>query len=275
MRFARRLGRSGAVACVMLCFGMRMASAQSSPPGLGVAHTATWLALGLRQHLDTLERQQWVAYVGVGRKSDPTDYLPYHRPAIIVLNQEYYHRVRRHWQYALAVSYREQDEYRAVAPFEHGDPRMRQEFRVYGRWSWLLKRHRWKFAATLRQELRLFYTPDFMPWEEDLQLRTRFRMQVAWDLNTARTVSLSASAEPLFATSRATSGACDWSPLAYGESRFGLFLSWRLQPLVLSVGYMNNLLDDALPHDVHYVSMCAVWEDPFAWGRRSRSTDQP
>lgn len=239
--------------------------AQSSPPGLGRAHTAFWCALGFRQQLDTLRRKQWTGYVGLGRKSDPDDYRPLHRPAIIVVDQAFTHRFHRHWQYSLAVSYRQQDEYAAGAPFDHAEPGMRREFRGYGRFTFLMGRHRLKLAATLRQEVRLFYAPDLTPWEEDLELRTRFRLQGTWVLNTKGTTRLVVSGEPLFAAGREHEPGHPWVPVHYTESRFCCFLTTHPTPLPLEVGlgYMNDLVAPASPRDVHYVALSVVWEDPF------------
>ncbi|MBK9765163.1 MAG: DUF2490 domain-containing protein [Flavobacteriales bacterium] len=250
------------------------ANGQSSPPGLGRGHTATWFAVGVEQQLDTLEKMHWVGYVGLGRKSDPNDYIPYHSQAILVVNQEFYHQFRRHWQYSLAVSYREQDEYAARAPYDHVDPSMKQEFRVYGRYSYLLNRTKWKFAATLRQEARKFYMLDFQPWEEDLQLRTRFRLQATWHLDQHKNTKLIISSEQLFATSR-EAHTQNSARLRYTESRFCLFLSSRPGdlPFVFSVGYMNNLLGRTTLQTVHYLALSAVWQNPFGM-RNSNGREQ-
>src|SRR6478609_6797214 len=105
--------------------------AQISPPGLGVAHTAQWVALAVRQKLDSANTKQLVSYVGLGRISNPDDYNPVEKSAIFVLNQEFYNQFREHWQYSLALSYRNQREYESVPPYEEGVPSAKQEFRIY------------------------------------------------------------------------------------------------------------------------------------------------
>lgn len=98
------------------------ASAQISPPGLGLANSASWFAVGVRQELDTLKAWQSVTYIGIGRKSNPDNYNPLAKPAILVMNQEFYHQFHHHWQYSFALSYRRQDEYEKLSPYEHESP---------------------------------------------------------------------------------------------------------------------------------------------------------
>lgn len=250
---------------LLSCMGS--AFAQSSPPGFSGAHTASWLALGYEQALDSLHSQQWVGYVGLGRKSDPDDYNPMHRSAIVVVNQEYSNRFHRHWQYSAALSYRVQEEYSSSPPYDHAEPESRNELRLYGRYAYIGGGSRFKFAATLRQELRRFYTPAFTPWHDDIELRTRFRMQGTWMLDQHGQSKVVASAEPLFSSRHTVAASDHWSPLRYAESRFCLFFATHPThlPIEVSVGYMDDLLGHGTPHEVHYVAMSVLWEDPFHW----------
>ena len=107
---------------ILLLFSTCRAMGQSSPPGMGSGHAATWFAVGVEQHLDTLKKKHWVGYVGLGRKGYPDSYLPYQRAATVVVDQEFHHHFHRHWKYSLALSFREHDEYRASAPYDHATP---------------------------------------------------------------------------------------------------------------------------------------------------------
>lgn len=238
---------------------------------MGSGHAATWFAVGVEQHLDTLKKKHWAGYVGLGRKSYPDSYLPYQRAATVVVDQEFHHHFHRHWKYSLALSFREHDEYRASAPYDHATPGMKQEIRVYGRFSYVLSRSTWKLVATLRQDVRKFYTPDFVPWNLDVQLRTRFRSQAILYLDRQKNTRLTASCEQLFATSR-TSNTHHWGPFRYTDSRFGLFLSKRpgQLPFVFSVGYMNDLLERKDPRALHFLALSAVWQNPFGPPKNNR-----
>lgn len=260
---------------VLLAFPGR-AIGQSSPPGLGEGNTASWFAVGLKQQLDPLRKMNWVGYVGMGRKSGPDGNLPYRHPAILVVNQEFSHLLHRHWQYSLGLSYREQHEYARRPPYEHAEPGKKEEIRIYGRLTYLLSRSKWKFSATLRQEGRKFYTPDLVPWEEDLQLRTRTRIQATRYVDQRKRTKLIASAEQLFATSRELA-LRDWSPLAYTESRFSLFLAYHPEelPFEFSVGYMNNLLGRSAPSSIHYIALSVVWQNPFGLRGGESGVQQP
>lgn len=238
---------------------------QISPPGLGEAETASWFAFAIRQNLDSLKQKQSVSYFGVGRISDPDNFNPYYKPAIIVLNQEFYHQFARHWQYSFAFSYRRQHEYEDYPPYKEEDPAVKQEFRLYGRLSYLLKGSRYKLVATYRQELRMFYAPHFIPSDEHIQLRSRFRVQGALALNEKKTHQLVASAEALFSISRKRDIAGQWTRFGYHESRFCFYYSFAPphQPFIFDIGYMNNLLGNEIAHSVHYIALDAIWENPF------------
>ncbi|MFZ1333082.1 MAG: hypothetical protein WAR83_12875, partial [Flavobacteriales bacterium] len=134
------------------------AVAQISPPGMGTTHIASWFAVGVKQQLDTLDTKQWSGYVGYGRKGDPDEFVPFHRSGILVVTQEYQHRFRTHWQYAGGLSYRHQALYAKDAPFELSDPGAMEEIRFYAKYAYVHRIDRWKLSATLRQEIRKFYT---------------------------------------------------------------------------------------------------------------------
>src|SRR5699024_1159977 len=71
---------------------------QIIPPGMGKTHSASWLAFGVEQELDTIEDGGWksVTYLGLGRMSNSGSHNPVHLPGIFVVNQEFYNRFHRH-----------------------------------------------------------------------------------------------------------------------------------------------------------------------------------
>src|SRR5262245_2042665 len=121
-RIARRL-----IITVMLNFGGATLVAQISPPGLGETNTASWLAIGIRQSLDTASKKQSVTYVGNGTISGFGTGNPFQKQAILVINEEFYNQFQQHWQYSVAVSYRRQNQYEEYPPYEPTADRMKQE----------------------------------------------------------------------------------------------------------------------------------------------------
>jgi len=245
------------------------AFAQISPPGLGKAHTADWLAVGIRQDLDSLKKWQSMSYIGMGRKSSLTDYNPFDKSSILVLNQEFYYRFHEHWQSSFALSYRRQDEYSDQYPFDHENPAFEQEFRAYSRFSYVLENARLKFVPTFRQEFRKFYTPTFTREIESFQLRSRLRLQLTLNLDAAKVHRLIVSSEQLFSASK-LSAPSQWTRLGYRESRFvGYYsLAPKSLPFIFDLGYMANRLGTTSPTYVHYLALDVIWKNPF--GHRSR-----
>jgi hypothetical protein len=228
---------------------------------MGEANMAAWTAVGLRQSLDAEARRVSMTYVGVGSVSGRHDDNPVGRAAIFVLNEELYDQFDKHWLYSVALSYRRQD----AAEGPAWQRRRVQELRAYARLSSVLTSERLKLLNTVRPEVRGFVRPDFGPSEEPLQLRFRLKTQLTWQLDAAGQHRLIGGAEELASIAHAQ-GRAAWTDFDYRESRFSVFyaLSSRRLPLVVDVGYMNNLLGHhgALV-DVSYVSLDVVWLDPF------------
>lgn len=236
---------------------------QISPPGLGAAHSASWFAAGIRQDIDSAGNWQSVSYAGFGRKSNPTNYSPFYKPEIFVVNQEFYHTFRKNWQYSVALSYRRQDEYQDSYPFERETPGIVQEFRFYSRLSYVFKTPRIKFVPTIRQDVRTFFNPDFSTPDEVFQLRSRFRMQLTVNLTKTANHKLITSAEQLFAASQERNE--KMGAFNYRESRFCLYYSYSPSriPVVINLGYMNNLIGNQKPYSVHYLAVDVIIQNPF------------
>ncbi|WP_018341711.1 DUF2490 domain-containing protein [Cytophaga aurantiaca] len=241
------------------------AHAQISPPGLGETNTASWLAFGVRQSLDSANKIQSFSYVGLGRISGPQSNNPLKYQEIFVLNQEFYHRFHKHWHYSLALSYRNQDEYGDEKSFNTISPMHKQEIRAYGRFMYELKVRNVKLVATYRQEFRSFFNPDFQPEDNRYQLRSRFRLQAAITLDKNKVHRFTASAEALFSSTQSTTPSTDWSTFAYKEARFCFYYSIdpKNSSFIYSIGYMNNLIGREDIKDVSYIALDVIWENPF------------
>lgn len=250
-----------------------IASAQISPPGLGKANTASWFALGLKQDFDTIPDKGWqsVTYVGFGSKSNPDNRNPFFKPGILIVNQEFYHQFHKAWQYSLAFSYRRQHEYEDSPPYEHQDPELKQEFRFYGRISYMIKASRIKITPTFRQEFRKFYAPGFADSDENFQLRTRFRLQLAVNLDKNKMHKLVANSEQLFSISKENIPDT-WTDFMYRESRFSFFysISPKALPLIFNIGYMLNLVGRTDPYTVHFLAFDIGIDNPFSLKPRSK-----
>ena len=257
--------------CLLILLVNNYCFAQVTPPGLGKTNAVVWAAIGLRHDMDTVKKWQSMSYFGVGRKSNPDNYNPLYKPAIVIFNQEFYRQLSTRWQYSLAVSYRRQDEYDDNYPYEYEDPKIKQEFRVYGRFSHIFKTGRLKLVPTFRQEFRKFYAPDFTDVSENLQLRSRFRLQLTVNLDASKIHRLIAASEQLFAVSK--NNAPDaWTDFKYKESRFALYYSLSLpaRPFVFNLGYMNNVLPGKSTHYGHYIGVDITFVNPFKIKRKKK-----
>ena len=240
--------------------------AQFSPPAVGKANNASWFAFGIKQALDTVHKKESTTYIGIGRKSTPDDNDAFNKMAILVLNQEFSNRYAKHWQYGYALSYRRQNEYESTAPFDAADPSIRQEFRLYGRYTYLTGINKLKWKTTLRQEYRKFFNPDFTKSNEDYQLRTRLKTQLNFDLGTKKIHHLIGSAEILFSTSKKFKPTSEWTNFEYKDSRFGLYyqLTPREIPFTFDFGYGYNLIGKgAKKSGVNFLAVDVVWNNPF------------
>ena len=241
--------------------------AQFSPPGLGKGNNASWFAFGIKQALDTVNKKESTTYIGIGQKSTPDDNDPFNKMGILVLNQEFSNRYAKHWQYSYALSYRRQNEYESTAPYAAADPSIKQEFRIYGRYTYLTGNNKLKWKTTFRQEYRKFFNPDFTKSDEDYQFRTRLKTQLNLDLGREKIHHLIGSAEILFSTSKKFKPTSEWTNFEYKDSRFGLYyqLTPREIPFTFDFGYGYNLIGKGSKRSgVNYLAIDVVWNNPFA-----------
>lgn len=253
------------LAVFFLLFLPVFASGQIIPPGLGDVDAGSWMALGLKQNMGK-ENSGWTSstYIGAGRKSTPDRKNPFEKHAILVLNQEFYHRFHSRWEYSIAASYRRQDLYKEDAPATHDDPRFKQEMRLYGRMSYLLNISALEITPTFRQEVMKYYTPDFSDFSESMRIRSRFRIKLSFPFDTAKVHRLSLYSEQLFSMSQSgISG--DWGPFQYSDSRFAAYYTFspRQAPFSVNIGYMCNVAERRSDNTGHYVGVDLILKNIF------------
>lgn len=240
--------------------------AQIIPPGLGETNMASWLAFGVQQDLDTLKGQGWssTSYLGFGRVSDPDNYNLIQKPSIFIINQEFKNKFTENWEYSLALSYRTQKNYSKAAPYGRDDPATKQEFRVYGRLSYVFKTSFVEITPTLRQEVQNYFTGNFGTYPEKLRLRSRFRVKFKFPLSEDGMHKMSFYSEQLFSSSL-RSDPERWTRFEYKDSRFSLYytLSPTSIPWDFNLGYMNNLIGKKDVTTAHYIGMDLIWKNPF------------
>lgn len=235
---------------------------QLSPPGLGTANTASWLAFGLQHKLDSAGTKYAVAYLGMGRKSTLTNDNPFGKPAIGVVNYELYNKLAKNKLLSYAFSYRRSTDYSAQEPYHKEG--IEQEFRLYGRYAYTVDLGSWKWKHTVRQEFRAFFDDRFNAVAKSFQLRTRLKTQFSYAISPKNKQSISISAETLFAISYLNNTHTPWTKFRYKELRLGLYYSTQLPntPLTLDIGYMSNLLQGSKHPKlgVQYLAADLIWK---------------
>lgn len=247
-------------------------AAQISPPGLGSGRTAGWFAFAVRQDFGAAKKWKTVAYIGVGTKSNPDNFNPVQKPALLVFNQEFYFRFQKAWYSSFAASYRRQNEYIKNAPYSSDRPSIQQEFRLYGRLFYRFKIGRVQLSPAFRQEFRMFYAPDFSPMPKDMQLRSRVRLQAIVPLNKKQSQWLTFASETFFATSK-QAHSNSWSKFEYSENRFTVYysISFPEAALIFDFGYMNNLVGiKSSLYDVHYLAVDILFDNPAKLFKRHK-----
>ncbi|WP_159800945.1 DUF2490 domain-containing protein [Flavobacterium sp. MK4S-17] len=236
--------------------------AQITPPGMGHTQTASWLAFGVKQKLD--DKNSLNAYIGAGRISTPGSLNPFKKHSALVINAEIGHKFSKGWKYGYSLSYRQQNKYddRELYPASH--PSFIREARLYGKLSHTLEGTVFKYAFTLRQEARAFFTPDFHAAGEDAQLRTRIKAAATIPLRDDNSDKLTGTAESLFTLGHEQQAG--WDNYKYSESRFSLYYSHNLKnlPVIIDAGYINILKGHGNDtSDSSYIAMDIIVKDIF------------
>lgn len=261
-----RLNKKAKISLIVFLISFFKVFTQVIPPGVGKANTSSWVAFGLRQELDTIEGKGWryMTYFGIGRKSNPSNYNPIFKPAILVLNKEVYYQFNKKCQSSFALSYRKQDEYLKEEPYNHDISQYKQEFRISGGLSYIFKQNKIKLVPTLRQEFRKYYSLDFKNIEEIYQFRTRIRIQLSYTIDVKKIHQLIFSSEQLFSTSKYQL-INEFGDYKYNENLLSLYYSYspRKKFLIFNIGYMNNLVGYKKIYYVHCIAFDIIIENPF------------
>ncbi len=231
---------------------------------MGAVRTASWAAVGFTQQLGTADRWQWSGYAGHGRSSTPDGGRPWDRPVILVVDQLITHRLDAHWQVGAGASFRSQQRYTEMEPFTRLLP-TRAEGRLHARIGRAWSICAWKMQITFKQELRRFCTPQLEPWQEDLEWRSRFKVQAERALGRSGMRKVVFAVEELFAMDHERGVPEAWSRLGYRESRLSTYLVQRLygDRFDLAVGGMADLVRHADPAVGWCFVSSLVWRDPF------------
>lgn len=237
-------------------------NAQISPTGVGDAQIAEWSALGIQQKLNSSKTWESMTYVGWANKSI-RNYNPLDRKDSWVLNEAITHKMKvNNWRYALSFIYKHKTKYSYTD--DNINQSVKQEFRTYGSVNYPFKLNYLTIVPTFRQEVRRFYTSDFDLPTEDLEFRTRFRLQFIFNLDKQNEHRIIGSSEQLFTFDHDHKNE-DWSKYSYNESRFMLYYSYSPStiPIQLDLGYKNDLLGTIHPHSANYIAFDVIIKNPF------------
>lgn len=253
----------------LLCLAALKSLGQITPPGLEGARVVGWVALGFTQTISP--RWSLASYVGTSTQSSLANAVFWEKPAISIINQEVAYQFSSHWQLVLAGSLRTQAIYEEEPPYDPKDPGARYEFRTYARLYYRHRQGKLSWAHSFRPEYRRFYTPDWQDWPKPLQIRLRWKSQLAVPINADQTTQFIAANEILTAIDR-TQGAManewQWSRYRLTEDRFALFIRHLLPKpgLWVDVGLMNQLWWDTHSQRLRYtayLSLDLLFRDPF------------
>lgn len=238
--------------------------AQIGPPGMGVVKSASWFAMGITQQLDTAGDIRWNAYVGHGRCSTSQQGMPWQRQAIQVFDQLITYRFHSQWQVGAGASLRFQQRYSDSDPFDRITP-PRDEVRLHARIMHGWPIGRWRMQLTLKQELRRFFTPDLQPWKEDIEWRTRFKVQAEHALGQQGGRKVVCSLEELFAMDHVRGAQDAWTSMGYRETRASVYVVQRManDRMEVALGGMADLVRGADQAICPYLAMSLTWRDPF------------
>jgi hypothetical protein len=240
-------------------------NAQIAPPGLNNTNVAAWFAVGLKQKLDSAGKIQSMAFVGWERIGNPTYNNPFQKTGIFMISEEVSYRFLKNWQSALGVLYMRQNFYKTSPPFDNLDPYVRQEFRVYGKFTHVYSTNKLNFTTQITPEYRKFYGPNFNHWRESVQLRTRLKFQLQVNLTKTKQHRLTLSTELFFSASKLISPVKKWKSMDYKETYFYLAYTFapKKTPFLFSLGYMNDLIGKQKAYSIHYIGLDVIWMNPF------------
>ncbi|MFA5574150.1 MAG: hypothetical protein WC994_03745 [Brumimicrobium sp.] len=270
--FLKGINRKIIITCLLFVVISFSYFSQIVPPGHGNTNTTSTFAFGIKQDMNRKDGIGWMSdsYISISRQSSQGSKNLFEKPGFFIVNQEFYNRFLPNWEHSIALSYRRQNRFSDEDPFVAEDPAYKNEFRLYGRFSYLFKSKYVEITPTLRQEFMKYYNPDFTHYDETFRMRTRFRLKFTFNLTEDKVHKISLYSEQLFSTSRyhTTKG---FSDFVYKDSRFTLFYSYSPYeiPFAFNIGYMNNLIGYKKPFSVHNFALDVTWKNPFK-GKRDK-----
>lgn len=241
----------------------QVAQAQIAPPGLGSNTRANvWMAVGLKQNLDSVGKWSSSTYLGFATQSSVDNVNVFERMGIFIVNESIQYRFGRGWNTSGTISYRRQQEYTETTPYQPKSNPFRQEMRyaigVSKNWDT-------KWELDLKQEFRKFYDPGFRDWKEPTIWRTRLKVQRRFTLKNIPDWSVNTAVEMLISAGYLTKEQ-HWESYAYKETRVTCFLNYQPSGSHVSyhIGYMIDLLhENRLEKPVHYVSLNILFNNLF------------
>lgn len=251
--------RKNCLSLFFLCLAIS-AFTQIAPPGLTNKGGASWLAVGIKQQLNT-NGSSLSSYVGVGRAGTSNRSNPFQNHVLFVGSLSYKKAFKSQFYISPAFSYRHQEIY------ENSLNNEKQEFRFAIGFGKVWKLDRLEFKSQFKQEFRKFYDASFRNWDESIQLRSRLKLSAKYQLTKNKKHHISTNVEFLFTTTEHIKPSIYWEKISYSDTRLSAFYSYSIPKpkpnLIFSVGYMIDLIGVKPVNMGNYISLDLVWKDPF------------
>lgn len=241
------------------------ANAQITPAGFDNTKFVSWQAFGVKQTLDTLNKKSILVYLGGGLESRLDDLNLFERPGIFVSDQRFQHKFHANWKYNIGLSYRKQHHYSSEFPYDHESPSIVNEIRTYSTiaYSNSIKKMTWELA--FKEEFRTFFTKEQIKPKYPINLRSRLKLKLKWNLDDRKKHGIIFQAESLFSIGRENTVNHLWSQFKYSDSRLSLFYTYSPKniPFNFEFGYMNELRGIKNKEDINFLAFNIIWINPF------------
>ncbi|MCO6499866.1 MAG: DUF2490 domain-containing protein [Vicingus serpentipes] len=240
-------------------------NAQITPAGFDHTRLVGWEAVGIHQALTSSGDKTIFAYIGIGTESRPDDFNLLERPGIFVSDQKFQHRFHPHFKYNIGLSYRSQHHYAGQLPYEHESPGKVNEIRTYSTLAWITSLKKLKWEISFKEEWRNFFTTENEEPQYPIKLRSRLKSKWKWSLDQQKKHSLIFQTEVLFSLGKGNSMDTTWSKFHYTDCRLSAFYTYTFDkhPLVLEIGYMNELRGVEMNEDISVIAVNLIWINPF------------
>lgn len=256
---------------MLLILSSSTAFAQISAPGMGDAKTAIFTAAGIKQQWHNNPQFETMTYIGFGTKSTTENHNPISESNTLVLNHENFHTLNTHWKISYAASYRIQNQITPPTTLandkilnENQFQKKQRETRIYGRLNYSKRWNNIVFTEKIREDVRKFHDEDWTTQNKNLEMRTRLKSQLGFEIGMDREHKISLGSEVFFATDHNLQTR-EWTRLHYTETRFTAFYTIKPKsiPISYTLGYMNDLIETNKTHAVQYATFNILWHNPF------------